>query len=454
MNITKELKDNLNAVLKVQIGKEDYEPRVKKVLSDYQKKARIDGFRPGKVPFGLINKMYGKSAMVEEINKLLSENVMKFIQDEELHILGDPLPSEKEQKPIDWENSDIFEFAFDLGLAPQFNIDLSKKDSLKLYNIVPDDKLIGTYTDNYARRYGAFKTCDVVADGKEMIKASLVELENGQAKEGGISVEESTLHLEFIKDETAQKKMLGLKEGDTVVINIAKAYPNNVELAGILHKKKEEIEGIDSDFQLTILSVSKFEKAEINQELYDKIYGEGNVKSEEEFKAKISEEIQANLSRESQYKFRVDVKESILGKADFNLPVEFLKRWVFSSNEGKFTMEQIEQDFPKFERDIKWQLIQNKIVKDNEIKLTEEEIIDFAKEQTKMQFEQYGLFNVPEEHLNSYAMESLKREEDRRRMVERKLEDKVLEFVRATVTVDSKDVTPEEFDKLLEENNN
>ena len=454
MNITKELKDSLNAVVKIQINKDDYEPNVKKVLTDYQKKARIDGFRPGKVPAGLVQKMYGKTVMVEEINKLLSENLMKYIQDEHLHILGDPLPSEKEQKPIDWENSSEFEFAFDLGLSPEFELKLSKKDKLVNYNIVPNDKVIDTYSDNYARRYGAFKICDTIEDGKEMLKGSFVEMSaEGGVKDDGISVSESTIYLEFMKDEDIKKQFMGLKVGDTITFDLGKAYPNNVELATILHKKKEEIGTIESDFQFTIASVSKFEKAEINQELYDKIYGEGNVTSVEEFRTKISAEIKLNLSRESDYKFRMDAKELILNKTSFVLPVEFLKRWIFTSNEGKFTVEQIDQDFTKFENDLKWQLIQNKIVKEQDLKISDEEILDFAKEQTRTQFEQYGLFNVPDEHIVNYAQESLKREEDRRRIIERKYEDKVLEFVRATISCESKNVTSEEFDKLLEENN-
>ena len=454
MNISKELKDSLNAVVKVKINKDDYEPRVNKVIADYQKKARIDGFRPGKVPVGLIQKMYGKSVMVEEINKLLSENLMKYIQDEKLHILGDPIPSEKEQKAIDWENGSEFEFAFDLGLSPEFEVNLTKKDKIAIYSITPDSKIVDTYSDNYARRYGAFKTCDVIEDGKEMLKGSFVEMtSDGTAKENGISVEESTIYLEFMKDEDSKKKFIGLKQGDSVTFNLAKAYPNNVEMATILHKKKEEVGDITSDFQLTIATISKFEKAEINQELFDKIYGEGNVTSLEEFRNKISAEIQTNLSRESEYKFRMDAKEMILNKVDFQLPVEFLKRWVFSSNEGKFTMEQIDQDFAKFEKDLKWQLIQNKIVKDQDLKISDEEIIEFAKEQTRMQFEQYGLFSVPEEHIESYAQESLKREEDRRRLLERKYEDKVLEYVRAAVSAETKEVSNEEFDKLIEENN-
>ena len=453
MNISKEVKDNLTAVLKIKINKEDYEPRVDKVLEDYRKKARIDGFRPGKVPAGLVKKMYGKSILFDEINKILSENLTKYIENEHIHILGEPLPSENEQKEINWDTQTEFEFAFDLGLSPEFEVNLSKKNKLTYYSISADEKLINTYKDNYARRYGAFKSCDEISSGKEMIKGTFVEMDGNAVKDGGISVSESSIYLEFMKDEDTKAKLTGLKQGDTITFNLRKAYPNDVELASILKMKKEQVTSVDSDFQLTIEAVSLFENAALNTELYDKIYGEGVVKSDEEFVAKIKEEIEANLSRESEYKFRLDAKEALLDKTTFDLPVEFLKRWIFSSNEGKFTMEQIETDFPKFERDMKWQLIQNKIVKDQDLKLTDEEILDFAKQQTRVQFEQYGLFNVPDEHILNYAQESLKRDEDRRRIIERKYEDKVLEYIREAVTIQSKDVTPEEFDKLFDENN-
>lgn len=452
MDINKEVKNDLTAVLKIKITKNDYEPKVEKVLEDYRRKANINGFRPGKVPAGIVRKMYGKSVRADEINKLLSENVMKYIQDEKLNILGDPLPSEKEQKSIDWENDSEFEFAFDLGLTPEFEFKLSKKDKFTLYEIKPNEKLIETYSDNYARKYGSFQTCDTVADDKEMLKGSLVELNaDGTPKEDGISTTDSTLYLEFVKDDKIAKEFTGLTIGSVISFNLRKAYPNDVELASILKIKKEEAAEINSDFMLTIESISKFEKSEINQELYDKIYGEGNVNSKEEFIAKIQAEIDANLLRETDYKFRIDAKESLIGKADFSLPVEFLKRWIYSSNEGKFTLDQIDQDFPKFERDLRWQLIQNKLIKENDLKVSDEEVLEFAREYTKMQFEQYGLFNVPEEHITNYAQESLKRDDDRRRLVERKYEDKVLEFVKEAVTINPKSVTTEEFDKLIEE---
>lgn len=452
MNITKELKDELNALLKVQISKDDYEPKVQKVLNDYRRKAKIDGFRPGKVPAGMIQKLYGKTVMVEEINKLLSENLMKFIEDEKIHILGDPLPSETE-KAIDWENQSEFEFVFEVGLSPEFNISLDQKEKFIKYVITPDEKQLKVYSDNYARRYGAFKTYGVIDNGNEMLKGSFAELDaSGNISEDGIKVDDSTIYLEFMKDEDIKKQFMGLKTGDVVSFNLRKAFPNNTELGTILHRKKEEVADIESDFQFTVAVISKFENAAIDQDLFDKIYGVGVVTSVEAFHDKIKEEIGVNLSRESEYKFRIDAREQLVKKANFKLPVDFLKRWIFASNEGKFTKEQIDQDFEKFENDLKWQLIQNKLIKENDLKITEEEIMDFARAQTRMQFEQYGLSNVPDEHINNYAAESLKKEEDRRRLFERKYEDKVLSFISETVSLQTKEVTSEEFDKFFEEN--
>ncbi|NJK96271.1 MAG: hypothetical protein HC830_02565 [Bacteroidetes bacterium] len=256
-----------------------------------------------------------------------------------------------------------------------------------------------------------------------------------------------------MKDEDTKKEFMGLKANDTIKFDLRKAFPNDVELASILHKKKEEITDLDSVFQFSIVSISRFVKANVDQELFDKIFGEGQVNSEDEFKEKIQEEIKHNLQRESEYKFRTDAKETLLSKCTFKLPEEFLKRWIFSINEGKYTQEQIDDDFPKFMNDLRWQLLQNKVIKENDLKVSDEEIIEFSKYITRMQFEQYGLHNVPDENIDNYAKESLKRPEERKRMLEKLYEDKVIEFVKTLVTIDNKVVTSEEFDKLIEANN-
>ncbi len=451
MVITKELKDELNAILKVSINKDDYEPNVEKKLTDYRKKAKIDGFRPGKVPSGMIRKLYGKSVLVDEINHLISENIQKYIHDEHIQLLGDPLPSDTEQKPIDWENSTDFEFVFDLGLAPEFEVNLSKKEKIINYSIMPEAKLIQTYTDNYTRRFGAYKACNEIVDGNELLKGTIVELTPLETfKDGGYHVSESSIYLEYMKDDEIKKKFIGLKTNDSISFNLRKAFPNNVELASILHVKKEEVVNINADFQFTIIEITKFEKAEINQELFDKVFGEGVVTSPEQFQSNIENEVKTNLSLESFNRFRTDAKNALLQKTNFKLPAEFLKRWLLSSNEGKSTVEEIERDFDKFEDDLKWQLVKNKIISDHDLKLSDDEILDFAKKQTRYQLEHYGLVNVTEEQITKYAQESLKQDDFRRRVLEQKYEDKVLDFIRESVTLDTKIVTTEEFDKILE----
>jgi len=451
MVITKELKDELNAVLKVVIVKDDYEPNVEKKLTDYRKKAKIDGFRPGKVPAGMIKKLYGKSVMVDEINNLLTESLPKYIQDEHINILGNPLPSETEQKQNDWENSSDFEFAFDLGLSPEFEVNFSKKDKFKSYNIKPDPKLIQTYIDNYTRRFGTYKTSEVIESGNEMVKGTFIELSSaGIVKENGYNISDCTIYLEFMKDEDIKKSFIGNQTNGVLSFNLRKAYPNDVELASILHLKKEETAGIDSDFQFTIESISKFENAILNQELFDKIFGVGIITSIEQFNSKLENDIILNLSHESDIKFRTDAKDILLKKSNFKLPVEFLKRWILSSNEGKSTAEEINANFDHFENDLKWQLIQNKIVTLNDLQLTEDEILEFATRQTRMYFEQYGLSNVTDEQIYNFASEQLKKDDYRKRIIEQKMEDKVFDIIRDTVTVETVEVNNEEFDRIME----
>ena len=451
MVITKELKDELNAVLKVVIVKDDYEPNVEKKLTDYRKKAKIDGFRPGKVPAGMIKKLYGKSVMVDEINNLLTESLPKYIQDEHINILGNPLPSETEQKQNDWENSSDFEFAFDLGLSPEFEVNFSKKDKFKSYNIKPDPKLIQTYIDNYTRRFGTYKTSEVIESGNEMVKGTFIELSSaGIVKENGYNISDCTIYLEFMKDEDIKKSFIGNQTNGVLSFNLRKAYPNDVELASILHLKKEETAGIDSDFQFTIESISKFENAILNQELFDKIFGVGIITSIEQFNSKLENDIILNLSHESDIKFRTDAKDILLKKSNFKLPVEFLKRWILSSNEGKSTAEEINANFDHFENDLKWQLIQNKIVTLNDLQLTEHEILEFATRQTRMYFEQYGLSNVTDEQIYNFASEQLKKDDYRKRIIEQKMEDKVFDIIRDTVTVETVEVNNEEFDRIME----
>ncbi len=452
MNISREETDELNVVLKLELTKEDYDERVTNVLKDYRKKANIPGFRPGKVPFGLVNKMYRKPVLVEEINKLVSESLSKYLIDEKINILGEPLPHEGEKKDIDWDVDETFEFKFDLGLAPEFDISLSNKDKVPYYKIKVDKALIDKYVDNYASRLGENIPVDTIEE-KDLLEVSVAQLDDeGNLLEGGLKNEEARVSIDIIKDKKIKESFLKAKKGGSIQVDIRKAYPNNTEIGSILKIKTEEAEQVNGNFSFTINSILRFKKAEINQELFDKIYGEGKVTSEGEFRDKISEEAAKGLLNDSEYKFKIDVKDTLIKKFKNKLPDEFLKRWLFAINEGKFTMEEIEKDFDKFIDDLKWQLVKDKIVKENEIKVTEEDIQVAARDSARMQFSYYGMNNVPDEHLDSFAMRILEDKEQVKKLGEGKLEEKVIQHVKTVIKMDEKEITAEKFNKMFEEN--
>jgi trigger factor len=449
MNITRENTDELNALLKVEIKKADYEERVEKVLRDYRKKANIKGFRPGMVPFGLIKKMYGKAVQLDEINKVVSENIHKYLTDEKLDILGDPLPKSDEHDQINFDTQEDFVFSFELGLAPHFELKLSKKNKLNCYELIVDEKMKNDYISNYTRRFGEFRSAEKSGD-KDMLKGNIVALDDKNNNlTGTLSAENTTLSVDIIKDEKIRKHFINKKPSDFIDFDLRKAFPNDYEIAGILKKQKDEVAGVEGKFRFTINEINRFEPAEVGKELFDKVYGEGVINSEEEFMNKIEEEIVKNLKKESDYKLMLDVKKLTLDKTDFSLPEDFLKRWLLKVNE-KTTAEQIDKDFDSFRSDLKWQLIRNKVAKDNEIKISEEEMHAEAENITRYQFQQYGLFYATDEQIHNYTHEMLKREEDAKRIAEKILEEKAVERLKELIKLENKKISLEEFNKLFE----
>jgi trigger factor len=449
MNITKENIDDLNAVLKVKIEKADYEDKVETVLKDYRKKATINGFRPGMVPIGLIKKMYGRAVQIDEINKIVTENVQKYLTDEKLEILGDPLPKADEQDKIDFETQEEFTFTFELGLTPDVELKLSKKNKVNQYEIIIDEKMRKDYLENYTRRYGELKKAEQIEE-KDVVKGKIEAIdENGNVIPEGPSVDETSLGIDIIKDKKIKEEFIGKNISDSIDFDLKKAYPNDTEIAGILHKKKEEIAVLGANYRFTINDISRFYPAEPGKELYDRIFGEGVVNSEEEFMKKIEEEITLNLKRESDFKLMMDIKALAMEKTDFQLPEEFLKRWLLRVNE-KSTEEQIEKEFDSFRKDLKWQLIRNKVARDNEVKITEEELQKEAENITRYQFQQYGLFYATDEQIANYAKETLKRDEDAKRIADKILEEKAILLMKELVKLENKSVTVEEFNKLFE----
>jgi trigger factor len=451
MNINRNEIDELNSELKIVIEKQDYEQRVENILKDYRRKAKIDGFRPGKVPFGLISKMYRKPVLVEEVSNILNETITKYIVDEKLNILGEPLPHETDRQQIDWDNDTSFEFVIDIALAPDFDVQVTSRDKFTYYQIKIDDKIRNEYIEKYASRLGEYKEVDK-SDEKSVIRADLFQVDDdGIIIEEGIKTEDGSITLQNISDDKMQKKLTGLQKDDELIIDLKKAFPNQEDLAGLLKIKNEEVDLINGQFKILVKSVSTFENAEINQEFYDKLFGKDVVKTAEEFNIKIDEIIKSELKHDSEYKFRFDVREYFISRFKKNLPEDFLKRWLLEINKEKFTKEQIEKDFAHFVEDLKWQLIKDKIGKNNDLKVTEEELLEFARSYTRMQFSQYyGISDFPDEHLTNYAQELLKKDEERRKLAERKFEEKIIEFIRITAKLDHKEISFEKFNKLLE----
>jgi trigger factor len=454
MNIEKEQIDDLNAVVHITIEKDDYEPRVEKVLKDYRKKINMPGFRPGRVPAGLVKKMYGKTILAEEINKLISENLSKYISENELNILGEPLPSEKQQ-PIDFDLDEQFKFSFDLALTPEIEIKLSKKEKLPYYQIEITDDMIEGQKKNITGRFGTTEKRDEAGE-ESLLKGDFVQLDqNDEEMQDGIKAEDAVMSISIIKTDKEKKKIVGTKVGDEIIFEPKKAFPNDTEISYLLKISKEEAAEVNGKFKFKVKEITEYTDPELNQELFDKIFGPGKVTNEEEFTAQLRKDLENTFSMESDYKFSIDAKEKLLNNIEMKLPEEFLKRWLKANNQNReeqpLSDEQIENEMPRFFKDLKWQIIRNQLIKENDLKIEQQDVLDFAKKSARLQFVQYGLNNIPDEYLENYATDMLKDEEQQRRMADGAINDKVMNFIKETVKIDTKVVSRDEFNKLFEE---
>jgi len=453
MNISKENIEGLTSVIKVTVSKDDYESKVSDVLKDYRKKVNMPGFRPGKVPMGLVKKMYGKAILVDEVNKLVSESISKFISDEKLELLGEPLPSDN-QEVIDFDNQEDFEFFFDIAEAPVFELSLNKKDKIVYNKIAVTDEMLEQQIKSITSRFGKQESIEQPTE-TSVIKGDLVQLDNdGNELEDGIKAEDTIMSMSVVKDEDIKKQLMEVKVGETIVFNPRKAFPDDTELSYLLKIEKEEAANVDSDFKLTIKEITDFKDAELTQDIFDQVYGKDVVKTAEEFKAKVKQELEDQLAMDSDYLFFLDAKKKLVKKFKEELPEEFLKRWIKATNRDndKLTPEKIDEEMPLFIEDLKWQLIKNKLIKDNEIKLEDNDVLDHAKKSARMQFAQYGLNNVPDEHIENYAHDMLKNEEQQRQIIDGAMHDKLISFIKDAVKLEEKEVTRDEFNKLIEKN--
>lgn len=450
MNITRENIDALNGIIKLEIQKTDYEANVAEALKEYRKKASMPGFRPGKIPQGLIVKMYGKAILVEEVNKLISNNLSKYLQDEKLNILGEPLPNTEQQKTIDWDKDADFEFVFDIALAPEIKIAFDKKTKFPYYLISVSEEMIDQEVKSYTTRFGSSQPSEFV-DAESTIRGRLTQLdENSNEKNGGIVVESALLAVNIIGDQDSKQLFINKKAGEEVVFDLKKTYPNDTEIAYLLNIDKEEVANVEGEFKLTISEINTFVPASIDMDLFKNVYGEEtNITDEPSFREIIANQIKIGFSSSSDYRFSLDAREIILEKFKPELPEAFLKRWLLEVNK-ELSVQQVEDEFQYFIDDLRWQLIRDSLVKDFEVKVLEDEVLAFAREVAVAQFRQYGMYQVPEEHLDNFAKRMLEKAEDRNRMFSRVQEQKVFNILKSKVTIDEKVVSKEDFEKLFE----
>ncbi len=448
MNISRENIDELNVVVTVKVDKTDYAETVEKSIKDYRKKVNMNGFRPGNAPLGLVKKMYGKAILWDELNRIVSKNLMEYIKNEKIDFLGEPLPSTSQKADIDLDNKEEFTFTFDLGLKPTIDLKLSKKDKLPFYNITVSDEMINSAIESNSYRFGKTVEADSVEE-RDLVKGTFEQLaEDGNVLEGGIKTEDALFAVDRINEESIRALVIGAKKGDIIDFDITKAFSNNTDRAQMLRITAAQSENLTGNFRLTLTSISRHQPAETNQELFDMIYGKGVVNSIDEYKAKIKEEFQKELEVQSNFKFIIDAKDKLIEKADMKLPDEFLKRWIVVANE-KTTPEDVEKSYPEMRKEFAWQLIKGKIATDNNIVINENDLLDAAKDQISSQFRQYGLSSLPDEQLTEFAKQSLSKEDERQHLHDRKLDEKVAAYLKETVKVDEKSVTTQEFNNLF-----
>lgn len=436
MNITKENIDALNAVVKVEISAADYQEKVEKILQDYRKKADVPGFRKGQVPMGMVKKQYGKSIMIDEVNKLLQDALNNFLVEEKLDILGNPLPKMEEE--FSWETED-YTFEFELGLAPEFEVNLDAKNKITQYNIVADKKLLKKEVENIRKRFGKLVPKDTVEEGGNIAGTFLNE-ERGLNKK-------STIALDSIKGKANQQKFLGKKVGDVVELNTKGLFDDDHKLMGALGLSHDEIHGIEIPVTFTIEEINANELAEINQELFDKIFGADVVKSEEELRAKIKEDAEKQFQTQADQQLLNAVTEYLVENTKFNLPAEFLKKWMVVAGEKPMTPEDAAEEYEKSEKGLRYQLIEGKILKDNNLQISFDELKDFTKGFVKVQMAQYGQLNPEEKELDDIAQRVLSNQDEAKRLQEQLVSQKLLNFYKEKITFKTKDVNYEEFVK-------
>ena len=450
MKISFENPDKVNGLLTITVEEADYQASVEKTLKDYRKKANYPGFRPGMVPMGLIKKQYGASAKMDAINKLIGEQIYKYMQDNKIQMLGEPLPSEK-QEAQDLEKPAPYTFAFDIAVAPEFKIELNGHNKIDHYTIIVDDALIDRQVEMFTSRNGTYEKAESYEDN-DMLKGDLRELdEKGNTKEDGITVEAASILPNYIKDEAQKALFNGAKLGDIITLNVSKAFENEAEIASLLKVERNRVKDIKSDFSYQITDIQRYKKHPVDQELFDSLFGKDTVKSEKEFREKIAEGLKEQLAVDADYKFILDVRaycEKKVGKLEF--PDALLKRIMLNNNKDKGE-EFVEKNYEQSVKELTWHLIKEQLVADNQIKVNDEDVLNAAKETARVQFAQYGMNNVPDEYVENYAKEILKKRENVDGLVDRAVDIKLTDALKKVVKLNEKEISLDDFNKMMSE---
>ena len=451
MKISFENPDKVNGLMTIAVEEADYKENVEKTLKDYRKKANMPGFRPGQAPMGLIKRQYGAAARMDEINKLVGKEIYKYVQDNNIQMLGEPLPSEK-QEPQDLENGTEFTFYFDIAVAPEMKVSLTGRDKVDYYNIIVDDKLVDQQVDMFASRAGSYEKARTYKDN-DMLKGDLRELdEAGNTKEGGITVEAAVLMPTYIKVDDQKKLFDGAKLGDIITFNPRKAYPDNdTEVSSLLKIERDTVKDMTSDFSFQITEIQRFAKHAVDQELFDQTFGEGVVKDEKEFREKIAEGLKRQLATDSDFKFIQDVRAHCEKKVgELTYPDALLKRIMLSNNKDKGE-DYVEKNYAQSIKELTWHLIKDQLVKAQNIKIEDADVKEAAKEAARAQFAQYGMNNVPEDYIENYANEVLKKGDSNDALVDRAIDRKLTAVLKTVVKLNEKEVSLEDFNKLMSE---
>lgn len=450
MKVTFENPDKVNGLMTLTVEEADFAGKVEKQLKDYRKRANVPGFRPGQVPMSLVRRQYGDAVKVDVINNILGEEIYKYVRDNKVQMLGEPVPSEK-QAPVDFEKGAPYTFVFDIAVAPEFKIELNGDDKVDFYNITVDDKIIDQQVEMYASRSGHY---DKVKEYQpnDMLKGDMRELDgDGNTKEGGIAVEGAIMMPEYIKVEDQKALFKDVRLGDVITFNPRKAYPEGTaEIQGMLKVTRDEAEKITADFSYQITEISRFVKAGVDKALFDQVYGEGKIADEKAFRERIAQDLKAQFATDSDFRFITDLRkhcEEKVGKLSF--PDAILKRIMLKGNKDKGE-DFVEKNYDSSIRELTWHLIKEQLVAANDIKIDDADIKEAAKEAARAQFAQYGMNNVPDEYLENYAADMLKKKEYVDNLVDRSIDRKLTDVLKKVVKLNEKDITLDEFNKLFQ----